>query len=172
MRVKIHRATSKKPRRLWGLDGGAGVLRAKIVIFAYLAGAQRLLAPKARAWRAERRRREDVRRREHCGPGARMFDHPKKKVMFAYSAGAQRLPQARSACRSALHCLPQARSACCERRRRDLRLTAAVIWSLLSSYEFLPPGPKKCKKTFLTSAEFSFLSTPAEPNHKNAPKIR
>ena len=68
MRVKIHRATSKKPRRLWGLDGGAGVLRAKIVIFAYsgrraapAAGAQRLLrAPKARAWRAERRRRERV----------------------------------------------------------------------------------------------------------------
>ena len=71
LRVKIHRATSKKPRRLWGLDGGAGVLRAKIVIFAYSAGAQRL--PQARSAYCERRRRE------HGGPsaaGARMFDHP------------------------------------------------------------------------------------------------
>ena len=47
LRVKIHRATSKKPPPIWGLDGGAGVLRAKMVIFAYLAGAQRL--PQARS---------------------------------------------------------------------------------------------------------------------------
>jgi hypothetical protein len=29
-----------------------------------------------------------------------------------------------------------------------LRMNAAVIWSLLSPYEFLPPGPKKCKNVF------------------------
>ena len=69
--VKIHRATSKKRPPIWGLDGGAGVLRSKIVTFAYFAGAQRL--PQARSACCERRRRE------HGGPsaaGARMFDHP------------------------------------------------------------------------------------------------
>ena len=71
LRVDIFRATSKKPPPIWGLDGGAGVLRAKIVIFAYLAGVQHL--PHSRSACCERRRRE------HGGPsaaGARMFDHP------------------------------------------------------------------------------------------------
>ena len=50
LRVTIHRATSKQPPPIRGLDGGAGVLRAKIVIFCIFgrraspaAGAQRLL---------------------------------------------------------------------------------------------------------------------------------
>ena len=78
LRVKIHRARSKKRSPIWGLDGGAGVLRAKIVIFrifgrraAPAAGAQRLL--QARSACCERRRRE------HGGAsaaGASVFDHP------------------------------------------------------------------------------------------------
>jgi hypothetical protein len=97
-------------------------------------------------------------------------------------AGAQRLLQARSACDrrcapakyakitileevfsrlpirwrffrcSAMNFAPQKK-----KNSGSLRLTAAVIWSLLSSYEFLPPGPKKCKKLSLPRFFFFFL---------------
>ena len=82
-RVKIHRAASKKPPPSWGLNGGASVLRAKIVIFAYSAGAQRLLQARRRAGAQRLLQARSAccerRRREHGGPsaaGPRMFDHP------------------------------------------------------------------------------------------------
>ena len=86
------RYIEKTSNLFWGLDGGAGVLRAKIVIFAYLAGAQRL--PQARSACCERRRRE------HCGPSAADVLSLKEKTekKKEHAAGAQRLPQARSAC--------------------------------------------------------------------------
>ena len=95
MRVKIHRATSKKPPPIWGLDGGAGVLRAKIVIFAYSAGAQRL--PQARS--------------ACCRRAA-----PAASAEGASMAG--RAPQARGCSitrRGKLLYKRQARSACCRR---------------------------------------------------------
>ena len=105
LRVDIFRATSKKPRRLWGLDGGVGVLRANIEIFAYSAGAQRL--PQARsAW---------------CRRAA-----PAASAEGASIAG--RAPQARGCSitrrgeqqkKKNAQRLLQARSACGERRRRE-----------------------------------------------------
>ena len=67
---------------------------------------------------------------------------------------------------SAMNCDPQKKNLGIVAPHCSGHLVSTIVLWISAS------GTQKMQKTDFTSADFTFLSTPAEPNHKNAPKIR